>query len=101
MGRVHGSKDITEDGKHVLLRWRTQGLLIHMHTIITVCRDKLLRIFVRRSRIAGLSTIQKRGWKPKLSDREIRMLRNHARDSRFKPPHTIVPKFKNNSGIEI
>ena len=101
MGRVQGSKDITGDRKKCIVDMADAGLThAYIGNYYSMPRSTVTNI-VRRNRIAGLATIQKRGCKPKLSDRDIRMLRNYARNSRFKPLRTIVSEFKNNTGIEI
>ena len=100
MGRVQSSKDIPEYGK-TCFDMANSGLT---HTYIgnyySMSRSTGTNI-VRRNRIASLSTIQKSGCKPKLSDRDMRMLRSYAWTSRFELLHTIVSEFKNNIDIEI
>ncbi len=56
---------------------------------------------IRRSRLAPTTTIQKRGRKDKLTNRDVRSLLNYARHSRFKPLHTIVAEFTADTVIEI
>ena len=101
MGRVQGSKDIAEDRNICIVDMVNAGLThTYNSNYYSMPRSTVTNI-VRRSRIDGLSTIQKRGCKPKLPGRGIRMLRNYARISRFKPLRTIVSEFKDNTGIEI
>ena len=96
MGRVKGSKQVSEETKRCILDAYYMG--VRQKDIVQYYQmpQSTVANIIRRGR-----NTEKRGRKQKLSDRSIRNLLSCARKNRFCSIHTITAKFNEFSTIKV